>query len=90
MAQTAWIKVVHEKEVSGDLAAGDLGAAYDEIMGSTSQRVAHILKVQSLNPPAMLDHLALFRTLMFRPSPLERYQREMIGTLVSVLNDCHY
>jgi hypothetical protein len=82
--------VVHEEEASSDHAASDLAAAYSEIMGSATERVAHILKVQSLNPQAMLDHLALFRTLMFRPSPLERYQREMIGTLVSVLNDCHY
>ena len=90
MAQTAWIKVIHENEASGEHSPADLAAAYDEIMGSNSERVAHILKVQSLNPLAMLDHLALFRTLMFRPSPLERYQREMIGTLVSVLNGCHY
>ena len=85
MSKNAWINVIHEDEARGEHAA-----AYDEVRGSSSNRVANILKVQSLNPQAMLDHLAFYRTLMFRPSPLERYQREMIGTLVSVLNDCHY
>jgi len=38
----------------------------------------------------MLDHRALYRTLMFGHSPLRRYQREMIGMAVSALNGCHY
>jgi len=32
----------------------------------------------------------MYRTLMFGPSPLKRYQREMIGTVVSVINHCRY
>jgi alkylhydroperoxidase family enzyme len=52
--------------------------------------VPHILKVHSLNPRSLLAHRTLFRTLMFGRSPLKRYQREMIATLVSVLNHCHY
>jgi hypothetical protein len=38
----------------------------------------------------MLDHRALYRTLMFGPSPLKRYQREMIGVVVAALNQCLY
>jgi alkylhydroperoxidase family enzyme len=75
MPDVAWIATVDEAD-----ARDDLVAAY----------AAHILKIHSLNPRSMLAHRALYRTLMFGPSPLKRYQREMISTLVSVLNDCHY
>jgi alkylhydroperoxidase family enzyme len=85
MSEVAWIATVDETEAGGDLAD-----AYDQIADRTTGRVGHILKVSSLNPRAMVDHRKLFRTLMFGRSPLERYQREMIGTVVSALNGCHY
>jgi len=85
MTETAWIDVIDEESADGPLAE-----AYAQAANSATGRVANILKLHSLSPQSMLDHLALYRTLLFGPSPLERYQREMIGTLVSVLNDCHY
>jgi alkylhydroperoxidase family enzyme len=85
MSKVAWITTVEE-----DAADSDLSAAYEQCASSTTGRAAHIYKVHSLNPRSMLDHRALYRTLMFGPSPLKRYQREMIGTLVSALNQCHY
>jgi hypothetical protein len=48
------------------------------------------MKIHSLSPRSMTAHRTLYRTLMFGPSPLKRYQREMIGVVVSALNDCHY
>jgi len=85
MSDVAWITVVDETDASGDVAA-----AYAQCADPTTGRTAHIMKVHSLNPQSMLDHRALYRTLMFGRSPLKRYQREMIGTVVSALNDCHY
>jgi len=85
MSEAAWVNTVDEHDAEGDLAT-----AYEECANSTTGRAAHIYKVHSLNPRSMLDHRALYRTLMFGPSPLKRYQREMIGTLVSALNQCHY
>ncbi len=85
MSDIAWITTVDEAEASGDLAA-----AYAECADRKTGHVAHIYKIHSLNPGAMLAHRALYRTLLFGPSPLKRYQREMIGTVVSALNDCHY
>jgi alkylhydroperoxidase family enzyme len=85
VSEVAWIAVVDEAHASDDLAE-----AYAECADPTTGRAAHIMKLHSLNPRSMLDHRALYRTLMFGPSPLKRYQREMIGTLVSALNDCHY
>ncbi len=85
MSKVAWITTVDEDDAEGDLAV-----AYEQCANSATGRAAHIFKVHSLNPRSMLDHRALYRTLMFGPSPLKRYQREMIGTLVSALNQCHY
>jgi alkylhydroperoxidase family enzyme len=82
--EAAWIEVVDEGEAEAELAA-----AY-ECCAGLAGRVANIMKVHSLNPRSMIDHRALYRTLMFGRSPLKRYQREMIGTVVSALNGCHY
>jgi len=85
MPEAAWITTVEEGE-----ACGELAAAYAQAIDKATGRVAHIYKVHSLNPRSLLAHHTLFRTLMFGPSPLERYQREMIATVVSALNDCPY
>jgi alkylhydroperoxidase family enzyme len=81
----AWIDTIDEEDASGELAT-----AYAKCADPTTGQVAHIMKVHSLNPHAMLDHRALYRTLMFGPSPLKRYQREMIGVVVAALNECVY
>jgi alkylhydroperoxidase family enzyme len=85
MVDVAWIATVDEADARDDLAA-----AYAKCADSKTGRAAHIWKIHSLNPRSMLAHRALYRTLMFGPSPLKRYQRELISTLVSALNDCHY
>ena len=85
MNEPAWIATIDEA-----VADDALAAAYAQSATKSTGRVAHILKVHSLNPQSLLDHRALYCTLMFGPSPLKRYQREMIGTLVSALNGCHY
>ena len=85
MAKAAWITTIDEQEASGEVAA-----AYAEAADRATGRVAHIFKVHSLNPRSLLAHRTLFRSLLFGRSPLERYRREMIATVVSALNGCHY
>lgn len=85
MAETAWITTIDEED-----AAGDLAKAYAECADSGTGRAANIMKVHSLSPPSMIAHRSLYRTLMFGPSPLKRYQREMIGVVVSGLAPCVY
>jgi alkylhydroperoxidase family enzyme len=51
---------------------------------------ANIVASHSLNPEAVEAHLALYRTIMFGPSPLSRTEREAIAVAVSAANDCHY
>ena len=85
MTEVAWITTIDEED------AGDrLNEVYAACADLTTGRAAHIMKVHSLNPTSMLDHRALYRTLMFGPSPLKRYQREMIGVVVAALNQCVY
>jgi alkylhydroperoxidase family enzyme len=85
MTEAAWITTLDEEEATDELAG-----AYAECADPTTGLAAHIMKVHSLNPQSMLDHRALYRTLMFGPSPLKRYQREMIGVVVAALNQCLY
>ncbi|MBD3162582.1 MAG: peroxidase, partial [Candidatus Eisenbacteria bacterium] len=49
-----------------------------------------ILRIHGVHPRAMRDHFALYCTLMHRPSPLSRVQREAIAVLVSGINGCVY
>jgi alkylhydroperoxidase family enzyme len=81
----AWIEVIHETDADEAIAA-----AYAACADSATGKVAHIMKVHSLHPQSMLDHRALYETLLFGRSPLKRYQREMIGTVVSAANGCRY
>lgn len=85
MSEIAWIVTVDEKEASGEIAA-----AYTQAADRATGRVPHILKIHGLNPRSLLAHRDLYRVLMFGRSPLQRYQREMIATVVSALNGCHY
>jgi hypothetical protein len=54
--------------------------------GSASQIVAS----HSLIPDALYHAFATFGALMSAELPLTRRQHEMITTVVSVLNRCHY
>jgi len=55
-----------------------------------SGRVFNILKIMSRSPAALKDAMRLYLTIMFGPSEISRAQREMIATVVSRVNHCHY
>lgn len=80
----AWIGTVPP-----DDADDALQEVYQEI-GGTSGEVANVLRLQSLDPPALQAHYRLYRTLVFGPSPLSRAEREAIAVVVSATNGCHY
>lgn len=77
----AWIETVPD-----DKATGELADCYRRL----SHPVAHILRASSVNPAVLRTHYDLYRAIMFGPSPLTRVQREMVATVVSLLNQCHY
>jgi uncharacterized peroxidase-related enzyme len=70
-------------------ADGALAEAYARI-AATRGSVGNILKVHATRPTAMLAHLDLYRELMFSRSELSRAERELIASVVSSVNGCHY
>ena len=75
--------------IDEEKAMGKLKEVYESIAGS-GKKIAHVLKVQSLNPEAMKAHYQFYRSIMFGKSDLSRAQREMIATVVSAKNGCFY
>ena len=80
----SWIDEVDVAE-----ADGQLGTIYAELVAKRG-KVSNILKVHSLNPEAMQNHLDLYMTIMFGQSGLSRAEREAIAVVVSANNDCAY
>lgn len=78
------IKVIQHQE-----AEGLLKETYDHLV-QTRGKLAEVHKIQSLNPPTIMQHMDLYMGIMFGQSPLKRYQREMIAVVVSKSNDCEY
>ncbi len=61
-----------------------------ESYGGANYTPANIVRIAGLNPKAMQHHVEFYRSIMFQKSPLSRAQREMIATVVSAINKCHY
>lgn len=80
----AWIRTVAE----GD-AEGDLGALYAAAV-KRAGKVFGIVRLMSPNPKVLEASMGLYQAIMFGPSPLSRRQREMLATVVSAANGCHY
>jgi len=70
-------------------AEGRLKEIYDDLI-KTRGKLAEVHKIQSLNPETIVAHMDLYLKIMFGRSPLKRYQREMLGVVVSKSNDCEY
>lgn len=83
--KVAWIETVPEADAQGEVAR-----AYKRSGDDRTGNVDHIMKIHSLHPKSLIDHLHLYKTLMHGDSPLSKVQREMIGVVVSALNRCEY
>jgi len=70
-------------------ADGYLKEVYDQILESRG-KIAEIFKIQSLNPRSIIRHMDLYMTLMYGKSPLKREEKEMLGIIVSLSNNCQY
>ncbi|MDE0484148.1 MAG: carboxymuconolactone decarboxylase family protein [Candidatus Poribacteria bacterium] len=81
----AWIQTVDEAE-----AVGIVKEEYDAAIGRAG-RLYNIVKLFSIRPKSMRAFVELYKVVMHDPeSPLSRAQREMIATVVSKVNQCHY
>ena len=79
-----WIKQIPIAE-----ATGLLKEEFDKAL-KRAGRVWHIVHIMSVNAHAMHDSIGLYATIMMGESPLTRVQREMLATVVSAENRCHY
>ena len=81
--------MAHIPYVPYEEAEGLLADLYEKYGGGRGG-VDNIIRIHSLNPRSMRDHVDLYAHLMRGPSPLSRVQREMIAVVVSAENDCFY
>ncbi|MFO7677379.1 MAG: peroxidase-related enzyme [Thermoplasmatota archaeon] len=80
----AWIKVIDESD-----ADERLKMVYDELKKKRG-KIANILKIHSLLPETMKDHMQLYTHIMFNKSTISREDKELIAVVVSKLNNCSY
>jgi len=53
-------------------------------------KVYSIVRSMSPNPEVLRASMAMYRAIMFGPSPLSRQERELLATVVSAENECYY
>jgi len=80
----AWIRQIDEDEAEGLLARVYASAV------KRAGKIFNILRVQSQNPKSLQAGMGLYTAVMFGDSPLTRAQREMLATVTSRANHCHY
>lgn len=76
--------------IKEEKAEGKLANIYEKLTSAGGSEVPHVLKVQSLKPQLLEDHINIYKTIMFGSSKLSRRVREMVATVVSNINECHY
>ena len=72
-----------------DAATGLLREEYDAAIGRAG-KVFNIVKAMSLRPSTLRRSMELYKGIMFGSSGLSRQERELLATVVSRENDCHY
>ena len=81
----AWIRTVAPEQ-----ARGLLKRIYDSAI-ERAGRVFNVIRLQSLRPATLRASTQLYAQVMRSPdSALSRVRREMIATVVSRTNGCHY
>ncbi len=79
----------HLRLTEVDEATGPLKQEYDAAIGRAG-KVFNIVKAMSLRPGVLRRSMALYLGIMKGPSGLSRQERELLATVVSRENDCHY
>ncbi|MCB9913790.1 MAG: carboxymuconolactone decarboxylase family protein [Planctomycetes bacterium] len=79
-----WIKTFGQGEASGRLAR-----AYEAAV-KRAGRVFGIVRAMSQEPAVLDASMALYQRVMYAPGGLARWQRELLATVTSRANACHY
>jgi hypothetical protein len=92
----AWIKTIPFEEADERLKKvleeqrGLYPVEYATPASKASRTGESIIASHTLIPDALFHAFSTFGVLMSPELPLERRQHEMIATMVSVVNRCHY
>jgi len=92
----AWIRTVSLEEADESvlkamaLQRALYPAEYEKPVQELDQGLPGIVASHTLIPTALYHAFATFGALMAPELPLERRQHEMIATMVSLTNRCHY
>jgi uncharacterized peroxidase-related enzyme len=81
--------VPHIRLTEPDEATGLLASEYDAAIGRAG-KIFNIVTAMSLRPEALRASMEMYTTIMFGPSSLSRAERELLATVTSSANDCHY
>ncbi|MEM8712354.1 MAG: carboxymuconolactone decarboxylase family protein [Planctomycetota bacterium] len=79
-----WIRTIALEDARGRLAK-----TYEAAV-QRAGRVFGIVRAQSLAPAILDASMGLYQRVMYAPEGLSRRQREMLATVVSQVNECHY
>ncbi len=79
-----WIRTISLTDATGRLARSYAAAV------ARAGRVFGIVRAQSLAPAVLDASMGLYERIMYAEEGLSRRQREMVATIVSRTNDCHY
>jgi alkylhydroperoxidase family enzyme len=75
--------------IEPDDATGLLKAEYDAAIGRAG-KVFNIIKAMSLRPGVLKRSMEMYKAIMFGTSGLTRQERELLATVTSAQNSCHY
>jgi alkylhydroperoxidase family enzyme len=81
--------VPHIRLIDPEDATGLLKEEYDAAVARAG-KVFNIVRSMSPSPQTLRASMGLYKAIMFGPSPLSRQERELLATVVSSKNDCHY
>jgi len=79
----------HIRVTEPDEATGLLASEYDAAIGRAG-KIFNIVKAMSLRPETLQASMEMYKAIMFGPSSLSRAERELLATVTSSANDCHY
>lgn len=82
-------KMAYIKTIGIEVAEGIVKQEYEKGI-RRSGRVYNIIKIMSRSPESLKDAMKMYLTIMYGPSDLSRAQREMLATVISRANHCHY
>lgn len=81
--------MAHLRLTEVDEATGALKAEYDAAVGRAG-KVFNIVRAMSPRPGVLHRSMELYQGIMLGPSGLSRQERELLATVVSRENECHY